>query len=412
MRIFSILAAVAVAAILYFGIVERESLRTLTGGTEPAPVESASAGPVGSERSEPSSAVKVVVETSTAQTIDTAVSLRGETRAARQVDVKSETSATVISEPLRKGASVTAGQALCTLDEGARDTALTQAKAELDEAKSRVPEARANLDGAEAQLAEARILQNASSKLSEGGFASTTRVANADAYVATSLAAVESARAGLQSAQAGIEAAQATVDSAEREMERLVITAPFSGLLESDTAELGALLQPGELCATVIQLDPIKLVAFVPETEVARVKIGAPAQARLVTGEDDITGRVIFLSRSADETTRTFRVEIEVENTNRSISDGQTAEIMISGQGVEAHLLAQSSLTLNDDGVLGIRAIDESSNVLFYPVRLLRDTPSGVWVDGLPETVDVIVLGQEYVIAGVTVAPTYRELGQ
>ncbi len=412
MRIFSIIAALAVAAIVYFAVVDRDAGRALIGAT-PQSQDTPDSQQV-AQTSTPTAPnlVKVVVQTSTAQTIDTAVSLRGETRAARVVDVKSETSATVISEPLRKGQQVVAGEVLCRLDEGARGTALAQTRAQLDEARARVPEAQARLEQSQAQLAEARINQNASSKLSEGGFASTTRVANAEANVATALAGVESARAGLRGAQAGIEAAQASVDAAEKEMERLSITAPFAGLLESDTAELGALLQPGGLCATVIQLDPIKLVAFVPETEVERVVVGAPATATLVTGKGDITGRVTFLSRSADETTRTFRVEIEVDNSDQSISDGQTAEILIAGEGATAHLLPQSALTLNDDGVLGIRAVDAMDVVAFYPVRLLRDTAQGVWVDGLPEQLDVIVLGQEYVVAGVKVAPTQRDLSQ
>ncbi|WP_227269773.1 efflux RND transporter periplasmic adaptor subunit [Roseobacter weihaiensis] len=412
MRIFSFIAAAAVAAALYFVIVDRDAVLSLMGrgaDDQQEAGQDAAAAPTDGERE---ALVKVVVQTSTAQMIDTAVSLRGETRAARVVDVKSETSAVVVSEPLRKGASVDAGQQLCRLDAGARGTALAQARAQLREARARAPEAQAQLDQARALLVEAEINQNASSRLSESGFASTTRVANSEANVATALASVQSARAGLEGAQAGIEAAQAAVDSAEREVDRLTITAPFAGLLESDTAELGALLQPGDLCATVIQLDPIKLVAFVPETEVARVRVGAPATATLATGQSDVRGRVSFLSRSADETTRTFRVEIDVENSNQTISDGQTADVLISGEGVTAHLLPQSALTLNDDGVLGLRTIDEDAVVEFHPVQLLRDTPTGVWLGGLDEVIDVIVLGQEYVIAGVKVDPTYRDLSQ
>ncbi len=412
MRIFSIIAALAVAAILYFVIVERDAVIAITAGTPSQEASLDSAQTDASDAPQQEGLVQVVVQTSTVKTIDTAVALRGETRAAREVNVKSETSAIVISEPLRKGQRVEVGQELCRLDEGARGAALLQAQAQLDEARSRVPESKARLDQAQAQLAEARINQNASAKLSDSGFASTTRVANAEANVATALAGVESARAGLQAAQSGIEAAAASVASAEKEMERLIISAPFGGLLESDTAELGALLQPGDLCAAIIQLDPIKLVAFVPETEVVRVKVGAPAQATLATGQADVTGTVSFLSRSADEMTRTFRVEIEVANPDQAISDGQTAEILISGDGAKAHLLPQSALTLNDEGVLGVRSIDADAIVQFHPVQLLRDTPSGVWVGGLEDSLDVIVLGQEYVVAGVKVAPTYRELSQ
>ena len=68
---------------------------------------------------------------------------------------------------------------------------------------------------------------------------------------------------GLDATQSGIEAAAAAVALAKREIDRLTITAPFDGLLESDAAELGSLLQPGALCATVIQLNPMVMVGKV-----------------------------------------------------------------------------------------------------------------------------------------------------
>ncbi|MEP2640586.1 efflux RND transporter periplasmic adaptor subunit [Roseobacter sp.] len=413
MRIFSLFAALVVVGLLALAILDRPRLLAVFGaGNDVAEVAAPPAGAAPQD-----SRVKVVVLRSKARKIDTAVSLRGQTQAARTVDVRAETSATVISAPIRKGTRVETGQALCQLDEGTRGTALAQASAQLDEARARVPESQARLSQARAQLEEARINLNASSKLSEGGFATTTRVANTEAALATAQAGVESARAGLQAAQSGIQGAQATVATAEKEIERLMIRAPFSGLLESDTAELGSLLQPGSLCATIIQLDPIKLVAFVPETEVARVSLGAPATAHLITGgttnpTQDVQGVVTFLSSSADEMTRTFRVEIEVANSDTHIRDGQTAAIQIAADGAAAHLLPQSALTLNDEGKLGVRTIDAAQTVEFHPVSLMRDTPDGVWLTGLEDSADVIVLGQEYVIAGVKVAPTYKELSQ
>jgi multidrug efflux system membrane fusion protein len=315
---------------------------------------------------------------------------------------------------------------VCQLDSGTRGATLAEAKARfaeakarLSEAESRVPEASARVTEASARLDEALVNQNAAAKLSAGGFASDTRVKGADAAVAAAEAGVEAAKSGLtaatsgiQSAEAGIESAMAGVAAAEKEISRLKITAPFAGLLESTSAELGSLLQPGSLCATIIQLDPIMLVAFVPETEVNRIEIGAPAGARLAAGGDEVRGLVTFLSRAADPTTRTFRVEIEVANADLSIRDGQTAEILIGANGASAHLLPQSALTLNNDGALGLRVIDGDGMVSFQKVQLLRDTVDGVWLTGLPEKLDVIVVGQEYVTAGVQVAPTFQELSQ
>ena len=411
MRVFPILAALAVTALMYLLIFERpavmERLGMTAAATDAAPVEDpADAGSATSEL------VKVVVQHATAQEVDSAVIVRGQTAAVRQVDMRSEISAVVASEPLRKGARVSAGDALCVMDMGTRGGALDEARADLSEAQSRVPEAEARVTEAQASIEEASINRNAASQLSEGGFASRTRLAATEAAVAAAQAQLSAAQSGLEAAKAGIESARAGVAVAEKEIERLTIKAPFAGLLESDTAELGSLLQPGALCATILQLDPVKLVGFVPETEVNRVAVGAPATARLAAGDVRVQGAVAFLSRAADPATRTFRVEIDVPNPDLSIRDGQTAEIAIGSGGVKAHLLPQSALTLDDDGTLGVRAVDADATVVFHPVQVMRDTPTGVLLTGLPEEVDVIVRGQEYVTAGVTVAPTWSEVTQ
>jgi membrane fusion protein, multidrug efflux system len=260
---------------------------------------------------------------SRAAEIDRAVIVRGETEATREVDVRAETSGQVVSAPLRRGASVEEGQLLCEIDPGSREVQLIEAEARLLQARAGVPESEARLAEARARLEEAEIADRAATQLVEQGFASQTRVAGARAGVESARAGVQSALAGLEAAQAAVRSGEAAVAASRNELDRLRITAPFAGLLESDTAELGSLLQPGALCATVIQLDPMKLVGFVSEAAVDRIEVGAMAGGRLVGG-GEVTGRVTFLSRAADPTTRTFRVEVEVPNPDLAIRDGQT----------------------------------------------------------------------------------------
>jgi multidrug efflux system membrane fusion protein len=358
----------------------------------------------------------VVALLSEARLVDTAVVLRGRTEAARQVDVMAETSGKVVSVPLRKGRMVSKGQELCKLDPGTRMATLSDARARLAEALARVPEARAHQEEAQARLDEAKINNNAALKLSQGGYATETRVATTQAGVRAGEAAVQAAKSGLESARAGIQSAEASVATVEREIEQLTITAPFDGLLETDTAEFGSLMQAngpaGGHCATIIQLDPLKLVGFVPETEVNKVVIGAKAGAKLAAGGEAVTGHVTFISRSADPETRTFRIEIQVPNTDLHLQDGQTAEILIASDGAKAHLLPQSALTLNDDGKLGVRIVDTNSRAQFRAVKLLRDTPKGVLLTGLAQSATVIIVGQEYVIDDVDVAVTLSEIAQ
>lgn len=429
MRIVPVLTAILVSVFLFYLVIERDALLSFArGGAEAdeqieplagdTPESDIDAGVAAEPRE---GAIGVIAIKSKAREVESAVVLRGETEAAREVTVQAETSGKVVSDPLRKGAFVEDGQILCKLDPGTRGASLAEAEARLAEARARIPEtqaqvprAEAQLEQARAQLEEARINDNAARKLGEGGYASQTRVAASaaalragEAAVSSAEASLKTAQSGMQSVQANIESAQAGVAAANREIERLSITAPFAGLLESDTAELGALLQPGAACATVIQLDPIKLVGFVPEAQVGRVGVGARAGARLSTGQT-LTGEVTFLGRSADSLTRTYRIEIEVPNPDLKISDGQTVEIAISSEGESAHLVPQSALTLNDDGQLGVRLIDDEGRAVFRSVNLIRDDPDGAWLSGLPDTADIIIIGQEYVIDGVPVSPEFR----
>jgi multidrug efflux system membrane fusion protein len=411
MRFVPILTAVAVTLALYAVVFERDALVAFALGNadtaDTAEAEAAEGAAAASGVPE-GRAIRVVAVHSKAQTIDSAVVLRGQTQASRQVEVRAETSATVISEPLRKGSFVEKGDLLCRLDPGPRLARLAEARAELAEARSRVPEAEARQIEAQARLLEAQINNNPASKLSEGGYASETRRISTEASVRSAEAGIASAKAGVESAHSGIEAASASVEAAEREISNLSIFAPFAGLLETDAAELGSLMQAGSLCATVIQLDPIKLVGFVPETEVNRVTVGSLAGAKLADGQQ-VQGRVTFLSRSADPTTRTFQTEISVPNPDMAIRDGQTVEIVIASDGALAHRLPQSALTLNNDGQLGVRSVGEGNIVAFQSVKLLRDDADGVWVEGLPDEAGVIVVGQDFVTEGVTVTPTWRE---
>lgn len=368
MRILPPITALAVATALYLAVFERDRLFAPEAADDAA-VSSPEDAPL--PENPP---ISVVAMDLVAVAVPNAVVARGRTEAARQVTVQSETSGLIVSPPLRRGSFVAEGQVLCRLDPGTRAAQAAEAQARLSEARARLTQAQNDFDTA--------------SQLTEGGFASETRRISA-------MAALEAARAGLQ-------AAEAAVAVAATEIDRLTLTAPFQGLLETDTAELGALLQPGGACATIIQLDPIKIVGFLPETEVDRVSVGAMAGARLITGRE-IAGRVTFLSRSSDPATRTFRVEITVENADLSIRDGQTAEILIASEGAMAHLVPASALTLDDSGALGLRLVGDDNRALFAPVSVLRDTVAGVYVTGLPEQARIITLGQEYVRDGTQV---------
>ena len=180
------------------------------------------------------------------------------------------------------------------------------------------------------------------------------------------------------------------------------IVAPFSGYLETLRVEEGDFLNTGSVCAALIDPDPMLVVADIAEKDIAQVQLGSKASAKLISGRY-ISGEVTFIASSADKNTRTFRVEISVDNKDRTIRDGVSAEIYIKGKEESAHKISPAILSLNDQGKLGVRTVTSDNRVEFKEINILEDTNSGMWVSGLGEDARIITLGQEYVFQGQTV---------
>lgn len=182
------------------------------------------------------------------------------------------------------------------------------------------------------------------------------------------------------------------------ELNRTEVKAPFSGFIEQ-IVKPGNFLERGQVCATIIQLDPITLIAGVPEYDINKVRIGQNVLVELVTGQK-IKGKLTFVSKSASPDTRTFVVESQIENSDGKIKDGLTAEISIEIDKVMAHKISPSILLLNDEGKLGIRIVNKNKYAKFIEIIILEDSEEGLWVTGIPEEVEIVIQGQGFVEDG------------
>lgn len=294
--------------------------------------------------------------------------VRGRTEPVRAVEVRAETSGSVTALPVEKGEYVSKGDLICGLSVNARDAKLAEAKA----------------------LRQQRWLQyDASQKLAAKGHRSETQ-ASAD--------------------KAAYDAAVAQVKQMEVELSYTRITAPFDGILDNRFVEIGDYLSVSQPCATVVDLDPILVVGQVSERDVGKLTMGSVGDARLITG-DTIEGVVRFIAKTADQETRTFRVELAVPNKDNALRGGVTAEIIVAAEAVSAHLMSPAFLVLNDDGTIGVRLVSEDGTARFQPVSILEDSNDGVWVSGLPAKATVITVGQEFVIDGQRVDVTLETPG-
>ena len=286
-----------------------------------------------------------------------AVMARGRTQAARIVSVRSETSGVVAATPVREGSFVRAGQVLCKLNVDAREATLEQARA---------------------NLRAKQLTQKASADLAAKGFRSPTQALTD---------------------QANLDQAAAAVRQAEVALRQTDIRAPFAGVFNQRSVEVGAYLAPGGECGVVMELDPLKIVGDVAEGDVAKLRVGAPAHATLATGER-LDGVVYYVAKDADPQTRTYPVVMVAHNPASAVRGGLSGQISIDTGKGEAHLAPSSALVLDTAGRQGVRYVADNGVVGFAPVQIIDETPQGVWVTGLDGTVRVITVGQSYVSEG------------
>lgn len=299
----------------------------------------------------------VRIETITATNEPIEVSLRGRTKASATVSVVAQTTGIVQAVSVKKGDSVKAGDLICTLDQGARKLAVAQAQAAVDQAQ-------------------------------------TAFESNA-ALVKKGLAAENTALAS----QAQLAGAKTALENAQLELSRTEIRTDVAGVVQDPLAEVGTMLAAGTPCATVVQLNPMLFVAQIPEARMAYARLGLDAKITTITGAA-ASGKVTYIAATADDATRSFPVEISIANDDGKILNGVTADAIVNLGNAPVHILPQSVLTLDDEGVLGIRTVEEGNKVAFHAVTIIKDTRDGVWVVGLPFKINVITVGQEYVQPG------------
>jgi multidrug efflux system membrane fusion protein len=113
-----------------------------------------------------------------------------------------------------------------------------------------------------------------------------------------------------------------------------------------------------------------------------------------------LNGTVYYVAKDADPQTRTYQVMLTVANPGSQTPAGLSADMQIEAGTGPAHLVPSSSLVLDSAGRQGVRYVQGADQVAFAPVKVIDETPAGVWVTGLSGPVRVITVGQSYVSEG------------
>ncbi|WP_144822963.1 efflux RND transporter periplasmic adaptor subunit [Marinobacter piscensis] len=309
------------------------------------------------QKSDTKELTQVQVTTLDARLYEPGLLLQGQLEPWRAVTVSARVAGTVENTEVSLGDAVNAGEVLLSLSEDGRG-------ATVDRWQARVKKL-------EADLAAARKLR-------------TRNLA---------------AESEILSVESELAAARAELKAARLAVSYLKPSAPFAGVINSKSVEVGSLVQVGSPLYEIVRIDRLKATGQVPQQSAAQVVPGQKVYVQTLDGET-LTGEVTFVASAANPETRSFAVEIAVDNPEMKRIAGGSANLRVALPDVQAIFISPAYLSLGDDGRPGVKFVDADNRVAFRNVRLLSVSTEGAWVAGLPDTIQLITRGGGFVSEG------------
>lgn len=224
--------------------------------------------------------------------------------------------------------------------QGARSEDIRQAEETLTRAEDDLRLAREDFKRMENLFASGSVTRKQRDEAESRLTAARTRSNSAEASLSKlrNLARPEEIRA----ARARLKQAEAAVELLKQQILEASVRAPRAGFVTEKLAEAGELVSPGFPLFVLSELSTVYLTIYVPEAELARVRLG---QAASVSGDADpgkpLEGRVVYISPLAEFTPKNvqteeervklvFAVKIAIENPEMAFKPGLPADAVLS----------------------------------------------------------------------------------
>jgi RND family efflux transporter MFP subunit len=287
----------------------------------------------------------------------------GTLAAADDVTISSEAAGTVVRIHADLGDHVRAGQVVVELDREKLQYKLDGQRASLNRALAKygvtgpdepLPPIERTPDVLKVatQLAQSELALQRAARLSAATLISQEQLEAAEAKCAADHAAYTSALQNARDLRADIDASRAAVRLAERELGDASVRAPFEGYIQRRFVSQGQFVQVQTPIIGLVRMDPLKLMAEVPEHMAPWVKVGSPVTVGVDAYPDRrLDGIVSRISPAVNQQTRAFPLEATVPNHDGLLKPGTFARARLTSERVTPVLSVPYAAVQNRYGV-------------------------------------------------------------
>ena len=320
-------------------------------------------------RGRDTSAKPVKVDVVREETVQRAVELVGTLAAVDQVTISSEADGKVSRILADLGDPVKAGQPLIQIDREKQQYNVDQQRATLDKALAQLgapdpqhlPEAEKTPDvqKAHADLAQARQAYDRANELFKRTLVPQQTLDDAATTLQSKQASYDLSLQNAKNLRASIQASEASMKLADRQLRDTEIRAPFDGYVEKRLVNLGELVKSQMPVMSVVRVDPLKVIAEIPEKMAPWIKDGQPVQLQVdaYPGRTFI-GKVSRISPAVNTATRAFPFEALVPNKDALLKPGTFARVHIESGKIDNVLTLPYSTMQYRYGVNRVFVVD------------------------------------------------------
>lgn len=198
----------------------------------------------------------------------------------------------------------------------------------------------------------------------------------------------------------GLERAQAAYDLARARYNKLFIRAPISGFINSRYFDKGAYIMPPSPLFDLIDNSTVKIQAGVAERFLADIHKDSPVEITFDAFPDmKIDAPVTFVSQSIDPVSRTFEIEIELENPQRKLAPEMIANLNILRKQYSDRVVVPLDALIESEAGRYV-FVNQQGVAKRLPVQIVSISRDSVLVEGLQPDSELIVVGQQEVSDG------------
>lgn len=187
--------------------------------------------------------------------------------------------------------------------------------------------------------------------------------------------------------------------------ENTMLLSPINGIVSARNYDNGDMYAGQMPILTVMQINPVLLKINVSEAYFTKVKVGMPVEIKLDVYEDEVfNGKVSLVYPTIDERSRTFSVEIRLNNQNTKVRPGMFARVYINFGELNRVVVPDQAIVKQAGSGTRYVYVHEDGKVYFKPVELGRRLESEYeLISGIESGSDVVIAGHVRLADGIEV---------